>query len=64
MRMVLVWVVINMKTCNLEPNTCSMGDLCFPLVGDLFLALLARGSGPTLNVGMGCSKAKVFSSPQ
>ena len=36
---------------------CSVGDLCFLLVGDLFLASLARGSMSTLSVGMGCGRA-------
>ena len=32
------------------------GGLALPSTGDLFLALLARGSGPTLSLGMGCSR--------
>ena len=36
---------------------CSLGALCFPHSGDLFLASLERGSGLTLSVGMGCSRA-------
>ena len=45
----------------LQREFCSVGDLCFPLELDLFLALLAMGSGPTLSVGVGCSIVKILS---
>ena len=38
-------------------NSCAVGDLVLPSLGDLFLASLARGSGPNLSVGMGCGRA-------